>query len=360
MNRAMKREGAMPRRMMIVVLAAAVLVGGCELDLTNPNAATREEVFADLDGLIAASVGLQQIYASNVDEFVQASALVTDEWGTRSLALLAWTSLLTGENFDNSYGTVEGPWATSYRVIALSNDVIAAAPDVGLSASFSGAITALSHLYRGMALGQLYLNYEQAPLPTGADNPPAVPRAEILAQALAAFDAADDAWAGVNQSELGGFNDRVKGANFDVGATIDAMRARYNLFAGNLDAARSAAEAVPGNVLSQFDYEGVAENPIYDLSFDASYVAGIQSFVDEAEEGDQRVGFWLDLDAPAPQSNTDTALVQLGQYSAPGDPFPVFLPDEMTLIRAEVAARQDAEPVVWVESPVAAARDEVS
>lgn len=342
MNHTDNGADTMPLRKLVAVLVLSLVgVSACELDLQNPNAATEDEVLSDLDGVIAATVGLQDIYASSFADFVQAPALITDEWGTKSLSLLAWTAMLTGENFDNSYGTVEEPWANAYRVIALADRVLAAAPQVGFSAAFESGVLAVAHLYRGMALGQLYLHYEQAPLVVDQDNPPAVGRQQVLQAALDAFDAARVEWASANPDELGGFNARAKGASLDVGATIDAMRARYSLFAGDWETAIQAAEAVPGNVLSQFDYTGTDENPIYDLSFDANYVAGLQSFVDEAEAGDERPGYWLDLDAEAPQSNTDSALVEFRQYSAPGDPIPIYLPDEMKLIRAEAHTMRD-------------------
>ena len=341
MNRHTNTNRRLRRLPLVAVALAAFAAGGCDLDLSNPNAATPEEVFSDIDGVIAVAVGMQDIYAEAVADFVQGSALVSDEWGTRSLALLAWTSLLTGENFEDSYGTVEDPWAASYRVIRAADNLIEGAPEVGLSPTFESAILSLAHLFRGMALGQLYLNYEQAPLAIGEDNPPAVDRAQILEAALAAFDQAETHWAATDPGELTGFNTRVLGPGFDMGATIDAMQARYNLFAGNWQEAMDAAEEVDLTVLSVLTYGGTDQNPIYDLSFDAAYVAGLQSFVDDAEAGDQRVDFWIDLTAPAPQSNTDTALVQFGQYAAPGDDFPVYLPDEMRLIRAEAHARLD-------------------
>ena len=59
---------------------------------------------------------------------------------------------------------VEDPWAASYRVIRAADNLLEGAPEVGLSPTFESAILALAQLYRGMALGQLYLNYERAPL----------------------------------------------------------------------------------------------------------------------------------------------------------------------------------------------------
>lgn len=340
MNRFYKGMSIMRLRALITLLAIGSVATACELDLQNPNAVTEEDVLTSFEGVIALAVGMQDIYAGNVDNFVQAPALISDEWGTKSLSLLAWTSLLTGENFDDGYGTVEAPWAASYRVIGVANDLIAAAPEVGLAPSFAGAIQALGHLYRGMALGQLYLHYERAPLAVDQDNPPAEDRDAVLQEAIASLERADSVWATVDPDELAGFESRVVGPGFMTGETIDAMLARFHLFAGNWEEAQTAAEQVPEDVLSVLDYAGTDINPIYDLSFQANYVAGLQSFVDGAEAGDERVAFWVDLSAPAPQSNTDSALVELGQYATPTDPYPLFLPDEMKLIRAEAHTRQ--------------------
>ena len=339
MNRLEKRGRLLSWRAWPLVLAVVLSVSACDLDVLNPNAATEEEVLSDINGVIALAVGMEEIYATNVASYVQAPALVTDEWGTKSLALLAWTSLFTGDNFDDSFTTAEEPWAASYRVIATANNVLASAPDVGLGQSFTSALTALANLYKGMALGQLYLQYQQAPLETDQEDPPAVSRDALLQATLDALEAAQTAWAQADPDELSGFNSRVKNPGFDVGNTINAMLARYYLFAGQWDAAIEAAESVDQTVLSQFDYVGVVENPIYDLSFNASYVAGLQSFVDEAEAGDQRPEFWLDLAAPSPEGNPDSVLVELGQYSTPDDAYPVYLPDEMTLIQAEAYTR---------------------
>lgn len=332
-------KNSLRRLRLVAVALAAFAAGGCDLDVSNPNAVTPEEVFENIDGVLAAAVGMQDIYANAMADFVQASALVTDEWGTRSQALLAWTSLLTGENFEDSYGTVEDPWAAAYRVIAAADNLIEGAPAVGLAPTFENAVLSLAHLYRGMALGQLYLHYASAPLAIDQDNPPAVDRAEVLAAALSAFDQAAAHWAATDPDELSGFNTRVLAPGFDMEETIEAMRARYNLFAGNWQAAMNAAESVDLSVLSVIPYSGTDENPIYDLSLETAYVAGLQSFVDDAEPGDERVEFWIDLATAGPQSNTDTMLVHLGQYSDPGDDFPVYLPDEMRLIRAEAHAR---------------------
>ncbi|HKJ92513.1 MAG TPA: RagB/SusD family nutrient uptake outer membrane protein [Longimicrobiales bacterium] len=323
-------------RTVMVAALVSLTVAGCDLNLQNPNAPTQDQVLSDIEGLKAVAVGMQDEYASNVDTYVQAPALVTDEWGTKSRALLAWISLMTGENFDNTYGTVEGPWAASYRVIKAANTLIEGVPQSTLGAGFQAGMLGLAHLFKGMALGQLYLHYQQAPIDISSDQPTPAPRGEVLDSALAEFASAKAALQGVSAADLGGFNSTVKGAGLDLMNTINAMMARYSLFKGNDQDAIDAANAVDPTVLSTFDYVSPSINPINDLAFRTDYVAGLQSFAADAMAGDQRPAYWLQVGAAAPTGNpADTLLYELNQYTSTGDPYPIYLPDEMKLIKAE-------------------------
>lgn len=333
-----KRIGAFTMSIRTVMVAALVslMAAGCDLNLQNPNAPTQDQVLSDIEGLKAVAVGMQEEYAINIDTYVQAPALVTDEWGTKTRALLAWISLMTGENFDNTYGTVEGPWAASYRVIKAANTLIEGVPQSSLGPGFQAGMMSLAKLFKGMALGQLYLQYQQAPISISTDQPTPRPRAEVLDSALALFASAKADLQGVSASDLSGFNSSVKGSGLDLMNTINAMLARYSLFAGDYQGAIDAANAVDPTVLSTFDYVSPARNPIYDLAFNTDYVAGLQSFATEAQAGDNRPAYWLQVGAPAPTANpADTMLYELNQFTSAGDPFPIYFPDEMTLIKAE-------------------------
>src|SRR5687768_15786056 len=83
------------RRLAGLGLVAALGLGGCDmgLDLTNPNSPTEQAALANLDGVIATSLGMQDQLASSILAYVRAPALVTDEWGLTSKALAADRSL---------------------------------------------------------------------------------------------------------------------------------------------------------------------------------------------------------------------------------------------------------------------------
>ena len=126
----MRRYHHVSRR--ITALVAALTLGACDLDLQNPNAPTEDEVLSSIEGVIALAVGMQGQYAGMVEDYVLTSALVTDEWGTRTRSLISYQSLVTGQNFDNSYGVVSAPWAGAYRVIKSANSLLDRAPQLGL------------------------------------------------------------------------------------------------------------------------------------------------------------------------------------------------------------------------------------
>jgi hypothetical protein len=78
-----------------ILLVALLGLVGCSLDLENPNAPTEEAVFTSLEGIVAAAVGMQSEYASDMDDFLVPPALVTDEWSTQSRALISYYSMVT-------------------------------------------------------------------------------------------------------------------------------------------------------------------------------------------------------------------------------------------------------------------------
>lgn len=320
-------------------LTAMLGIAGCDLDLTNPNAPTEEAVLTDIEGLIAHAVGMQAQFSSSVLAFVRAPALVTDEWSTRSPALAADNSLVTGEA-DRGFGVVSGPYTSAYRVIRSANNIIENAPNVGFGAGFEAGMVALARLYKAMALGMVIQQFEQVPLNAGVAGSPLQPREVVLQEILSELTQAREVLQQPNL-DFSGFNSRVLGPGFNLHNTIDAMIARYSLMAGESQQAIAAAERVSPTVLSTFVYPNPDRNPIYNYSLELNYVAARQSFVDEAEEGDQRTEFWVDTesDPPAPSGAVGIPLYHLGQYTERNDAYPVYLPGEMLLIRAEAHAR---------------------
>jgi hypothetical protein len=322
-----------------LVLCASV--GACDLDLTNPNAPSSEQVVASADGVLAVTVGMQAQFAQSIEDYVVPSALGTDEWGTRTRALISWITLFTGENFDQSFVTVSAPYANSYQVIRSANTALEGAQTVELGTATTAGVSATAHLFKAMALGWLVQIYERVPVDISQGAVPQE-RADVLDAILALLEQAKADIANVSDADLAAFRTRALGPGIDLRNTIDAMLARYYLMDGQYDAAIAAATRVNPSVLSVLAYPAPTRNPIENLAFQLQYVGAVQGFVDQAEPGDRRPAYWVNAGvAPLPANPSDSIVKPLKKYSTPNEPFPLYLPDEMKLIRAEALARKN-------------------
>ena len=332
--------------------AAITLVGGlaaCDLDLDNPNSPTEEQLSGSLNGVVAAAVGMQSLYAQTIDDYMTTNSLITDEWGTQSVALVSYVALLTGpeEEIDPSFGVVSTPWSRSYLTIKAANAVIEAAQGPSVEGGMRAGISAMAKLFKAMSLSFLTQQYEEVAIQVSASGSTLKPRAEVMDTILALLESGRGDLEGVTEGDLAGFRARVEPSVFNTRNTINAMLARHYLMDGQYDEAIAAADRVPANSISSLAYPAPTRNPIENLAFqlNGGYVGGLESWVLAAEAGDRRVAYWLDTAAAQPTTNpVDTAVFDLEKYSSPTEPFPVYLPDEMKLIKAEAYARTNRIP----------------
>ena len=320
--------------------AMVVLIGACSLDLTNPNAPSEGQVITTADGIITLAVGLESQYADNVNIFLRAPSLVTDEWGTRQLALAADISLVTG-TVDPTFGVVSDPFAAGYRIARSADILVANTRGVGLSAATETGIIAMAKLFKAMAIGNLTLQYEQLPANAAPGALP-LPRMQVMDSVLALLESARSDIATVSDADLTGFRARVTGQKFNVRTTIDAMLARYYLFRGRYAEALAAAQRVPLTVLSVLSYPNPGLNPIYNYSVVSRYTGTRKVFFTEADPsgtGDKRPAYWAVRTAGA--IGQPDSVFDFNKYGQRNDDYPVYLPDEMRLIMAEVYVRQN-------------------
>jgi hypothetical protein len=320
----------------------ALTLGACELLQTNPNAPILEEGTNDPEGIIALAVGMQGLFGNHVESYVENSALVTDEWGTTTRALASYQVLVTGIAIDPSFGTVLHPWLDMFLVIRSANILIDRAPTVGLGAGLQTGVVALAKLYKGMAFYWLSERYEEAPIDVSVTAPVPVGRAQVLAEAIRNLEAARTDLAAVSDADLATFNSRVLGTGFNLRNSVDAYLARAYLAAGDHANARSAAQRVNLGVYSTFTFTATTPNPVAGLLFLGTglrYTQPLRSFVTQAEAGDLRPAYWVNVTAATTRGNPDSVLQANRMYTLATDPFPVYLPDEMRLIIAEASAR---------------------
>jgi hypothetical protein len=168
------------------------------------------------------------------------------------------------------------------------------------------------------------------------------PRPVVLAEVIRLLESARVDLAPFTDANLAAFRARALTPQFDLRNTVDAMLARYYLISGQYQQANDAAARVNLNSVSVFTFPSPTVNSVQNYAFGLLYVGGLETFVTEAEPGDQRPAFWLNTTAPlitSTQGTPPVRLYPLRQYAGENDPYPVYLPGEMLLIRAEAQAR---------------------
>jgi hypothetical protein len=339
----MTRGAHAMRRSKVVaaLLFAGLVASGCDLDLSDPNSPTEENVFGDGQNLILVAIGLQAEAAEMMGPQIFVASLVSDELGAGSATFDNFKAADVGDDLLAGQYLSEAPWTAAYRVNKLVDDLLSAVPDANLRAGTKSGVLAMAKTFRAMAFGHLATLFEAAPIDAGIDNLDAEfsPRSEVLAEAISLLESARTDIATTPLSDE--FRTAVQAPGFNLEATIPALLARYNLMAGNLAAAATAAQSVPAGATSAFNFSANDRNPVYTNTYNSGNAFQLRARQEvrlNAEAGDMRVPYWV---TPAAIQGASRTLDDLAKYRLPEESFPIFLPDEMKLIRAEVAARSN-------------------
>ncbi|MFD1142996.1 RagB/SusD family nutrient uptake outer membrane protein [Larkinella insperata] len=326
-------------------LIAALSLAGCKLDVTNPNGPTDEQVLNTRDGMITLSIGMRQFYSTSG---LESLILTTGTTAREVKGITTFTNILEleagGTGLPTFNGNVLSLWLRLLRVMGMAEDLQANAPTVlaGEPALRSGVL-AHANLFKAMALGGLATAFEQLPLQTNRTGQATFSdRKAAVAEAIRLLDEALALVTATPPSTV--FTSQVAGPDFDLINTIQAYRARYNLVAGNYTAALTAANAVNLTARSQFVYNTQSPNPVYQqVQISANYAPrdnfGLPATLVEAT--DARRTFYLTT--PDKTVNGEPLKTLRGFFDAIDRPIPVYLPDEVRLIRAEALVRSNGD-----------------
>lgn len=312
------------------------LVSACDLDVSNPNSAAEDQVLSTSAGIIALATGMQQAFAvNNVDAYVRHTAITSREFSantTFSNLLFLEAGLNELLNSNTAIGAV---WSNSYRVIGMADDLIANAPNVPLADGVLSGILGLAKLFKAMSLGFVVQAFEQAPLNTQADGKATFSsRSDVFAEAIRLLDDALQTITATPPSSE--FDSNILGSGFDLLNTIQAYRARYNLFAGNFQAAIDAANAVDPAATSVYSYDSQNQNPIWNQVFTLDDYAPRDNFgTTVTDPNDGRLSFYMVPNSRLSDPNNNPIEDLAGFWTTASSPIPAYLPGEMPLTRAE-------------------------
>jgi hypothetical protein len=309
----------------------------CNKEYLNPNAATAEEVLVSQKGLTGVTVGLQKSYSTTRPGLLYAgitlNGLTTNEMisintgNTNEERLVAGGVQVDGDN------TIVGNvWTSANKIIYDADNVIknaAALPDK----NYAAGLIAHASIFKALALGNLSQYWEKIPADIGK-NVQFITRLEGFNKAISTLDNALSVIAANPISTT--FTGNVP-TGLDIPNTLNALKARYALFAGNYSMALAAANAVDLTKKSVFNYDALNLNPVFEISTSTNNVIQPKNLsfgqvgANMPDVGDGRVSFYTVV-------NTTVRIKGFGDGTFAQ--IPVYLPGEMMLIKAEAYARQ--------------------
>lgn len=338
-------------------LALSASLGGCKLDITNPNAATQESVLTSAAGIRALAIGMQGRTGNALEESISVPGLISGELGNTS-ATQSTTREFQNFPVASSNSAVEETnvdlldlWAKNYAVVKSANDILDNIGPITFAPGTRAGIVGMAKLHKAMAYGRLIEAFERIPLDQGAGAQFA-DRAAVLTEVLSLLAAARTDITGATLTTE--FSGSILAPGFDLLNTIRAMQARYSLAAGNYDAAIVFASEVPASAASSVTFSATDINTLADLFHRSRFFGAISSYRTNAEAGDTRVAQFTTATAFAPLGGAATFETNI--FLTDASPIPLFSQDELTLIRAEALARLNRLPEAIIQVNIIRAR----
>ncbi|TMI83745.1 MAG: RagB/SusD family nutrient uptake outer membrane protein [Bacteroidetes bacterium] len=311
----------------------------CTKDYTSTSSVPISVAFSSPQAMAEIAVGLQRTYTlgrgSSLYNRVTINGLLTSELVVLNQGNTGEYQLQLGAgNVDGTNTLAAGLWTTSNKIIFDADNLISGAASLGDKAYASGII-AYADLFKALALGDLAMFWEKVPTSTGK-NVSFADRSDGFTKAIAALDEALTAVTANPVSATFLYNIP---AGIDIVNSLHALKARYLIFTGKNAEALAEANIPSLTIKSVFNFTTATLNPIYETGTSTNNVTAVSSVTTlglpaglQPSPADQRLPFY---------TTTAYASQIKGFAAAPTTPWPVYLPGEMTLIRAEAYARQN-------------------
>jgi hypothetical protein len=334
----------------VIALAVGTLPA-CKKNFTDPNNASDQVVFSSTRGITGVAIGLQRTYtagrASSLFNRVTTDGFITKQFFIVNRGNIAEDQLERGGGFvDGTNAILTGLWTSSNKIIFDANNVIEAAKGLGDKGYASGLI-GYATIFKALALGDMAMFWEQVPAGIGK-NVSFKPRIEGFREAITAID---EALAAIQSNAITSSFTNAIPAGIDIPNTLRALKARYALFAGDFATANSTAALVSLTTKSVFTFSNVNQNPIFETATATNNVyQPIDSTMGLPPDlapnlNDQRVPFYIGINP------TIAPRYRIRGFAREGlTEWPIYLPGEMLLIRAECLARQQNPDLVGAQA----------
>ena len=335
-----------------VLIAGLLLSGtGCRQNFVDPNNAPDEDVFKSVRGITGVAVGLQRVYAATragslynritLDGFVTNQYIIINRGNTAEDQLDRG-----GNNVDGTNTILAALWTSSNKILFDADKVLAAAATLG-DKNYASGLIGYTTIFKALALGDLAMYWERIPAGIGV-NVQFIARTEGFTKAIVEID---KALAAIQANAISSSFTANIPAGIDIVNTLNALKARYSLYTGSYAQALAAANAVDITKKSTFNFDAVNVNPIFETAGATNNVfqpvdstmglpAGIQP-----DLADKRVPFYMTTVAGG------IPRFRMAGFSG-GNlvQWPLYLPGEIQLIKAECLARQATPDLATAQS----------
>ena len=327
---------------MSVLICVVMVQSACKKDYTDPNKAMEDDLFTNPTkaGLSGVATGLQRVYtlgrASNLYNLVTVNGLLTNELIVVNPGNTAEVQLATGGTaVDGNNAVLTTFWTNLNKVIYDADRVITSAKTLG-DKNFGTSLIVYASIFKAMSIGGLSQFWEKVPAGIGV-NVTFIDRVDGFKKAIAVID---EALATIAANPLSTSFSLYVPAGIDMVNTLHALRARYSLFAGLYSQALAEANLVDLTKKSTFNFDALSLNPLYEIATSTNNVV---------QPRDSTLGLLVPLqpsltDGRVPFYTSINATI-LPRYRIKGfgdaaaTAFPIYLPGEMILIKAEAYAR---------------------
>ena len=322
-----------------LVLSGMLFSSSCTKEYQDPSRAKTDVALTTQQGLTAVAIGLQRVYTLSrtgvMFSSVAANGFVTNELSLLNAGNIPELQLSTGGSAVDGTNTILfNLWTSANKIVYDADLVISNANNLGDKGYASGLI-AYSSIFKALAIGNMSQYWEKIPDGTGK-NVGFVTRAAGFTKAISILDNALSVIAANPISAS--FASNVP-SDINIVNTLHALKARYALFGGNYPLALTEANAVDLTKTSFFKFDATSPNILFTIISSNNVFQPLNANLgligtNVPDAADKRIPFYTVL------VGSPATLRMNGFAAATASPFPVYLPGEITLIKAEVYARQ--------------------
>lgn len=312
----------------------------CKKEYKNASGANATDVLSSSKGLTGVAVGLQKLYTSSrpglLYNSIAANGFVTNELLLMNSGNIPELQLSTGGTAVDGTNTIlSNLWTNANKIIYDADNVITNAASLA-DKNYASGLIAYSSVFKAMAIGNMAQYWEKVPSGVGK-NVTFITRAEGFAKAISVIE---NALSVIQANAIStSFTSNIP-SGIDITNTLYALKARYALFAGNYALALSSANSVDLTKKSTFNFDALTLNPLFEIATSTNNVfqpltanLGLTG-ANTPDPADKRLPFYT-------ATATILPVVRIGGFGLTSTTaFPIYLPGEITLIKAEALARQ--------------------